>query len=124
MLLALPAYGVIIAHPSLAAIYAAQAAIAIPANLAGGALFTALTESFPARMRCTAVGTIYAVTIATFGGGTQFLLAALIHATHQPMMIAYYRLAAGLISLTGVLALPESAPRKMRTLLQPEAAPA
>jgi MFS family permease len=121
-LLVIPAYGVIVRHPSLLAIYAAVVVVGIPGNLAGGALYTAITESFPARMRCTAVGTVYALTIAGFGGTTQFLVAALVHGTGQPMMITYYRFVAGLIFLAGVLALPESAPGKIRASLRPEAA--
>ena len=109
----LPAYAMIIAHPSALTLYAAVAAIAIPGGLAGGPLLVAISESFPPTMRCLAVGTIYAVAIAVFGGTTQVIVASLVHATHQPLAPAYYRLAAAIVGIGAMACLRESAPAKL-----------
>ncbi len=111
--LTLPAYGLVIARPTALTLYAAVAAIAVPGALAGGPLLVAITESFPPAMRCLAVGTIYAVAIMLFGGTTQFIVAALVHITHQPMAPAYYRLAAAIVGIAAMACLPESAPAKL-----------
>ncbi|HEY1414528.1 MAG TPA: MFS transporter [Caulobacteraceae bacterium] len=112
--LVIPIYSYLISHPTPFALYVCVAAIAAPTAFAGAPIILSITESFPARMRCFAVGVIYAVTIAVFGGFTQFAIAALIHATGQPMAIGYYRLAASVIMVVGMLILPESAPSRIR----------
>jgi MHS family citrate/tricarballylate:H+ symporter-like MFS transporter len=110
--LSVPSLAFALAHPSAGALYAATAMVAIPSGLAAAAILVAITESFPASMRCLAVGLVYAVAISVFGGTTQFVVAWLVDATHQPMAPAYYRLAASSVGLVGLLLLPESAPVK------------
>jgi MFS family permease len=109
----LPVYAFLITHPTPLALYAAVATLAAPAAFAGAPVILAITESFPARVRCFAVGVIYAVTIAIFGGSTQLAIAALIHTTDQPMAIGYYQLFAGAVMIVGMLILPESAPARL-----------
>jgi MFS family permease len=113
--LMLPALSFALAYPSAGALYAAVAVVAIPNGLGFAAILVAITESFPASMRCLAVGLVYAVAISVFGGTTQFMVAWLIHATHQPMAAAYYRVAASAVGFVALLLLPESAPIKRRT---------
>jgi len=60
------------------------------------------------------VGLVYAVAISIFGGTTQLIVAWLIHATGQPLVPAYYRVAASVVGLIGMLYLPESAPARLR----------
>ncbi|HEX7760076.1 MAG TPA: MFS transporter [Caulobacteraceae bacterium] len=113
----LPAFWMLIRHPSPLMLYAAMAATAIPTAMASAAALISITESFPPRMRSFAVGTIYAVAIAVFGGTTQFVVAWLLHATGQPMAPAFYRLAASLMGLTAMICLQESAPAKARAVI-------
>jgi MFS family permease len=112
--LVIPVYSYMVSHPTPLALYASVAAIAAPTAFSGAPIILAITESFPARMRCFAVGVIYAVTIAVFGGFTQLAIAALIHTTGQPMAIGYYRLGATVLMVIGMLILPESAPSRVR----------
>lgn len=106
----LPAYSLMLSRPSPFVLYAAVALVGVPAALAAAPVLVAITESFSPRLRSFAVGTIYAVAIAIFGGTTQVAVAALTHATHQPLAPAWYRLAATVLGLAAMLLLPETAP--------------
>jgi MFS transporter, MHS family, citrate/tricarballylate:H+ symporter len=117
----LPALTMILSLRSVLVLYAATAAVAIPSSVGGAPIIVSLTESFPASMRCLAVGLIYAVAISIFGGTAQFIVAWLVHATHQPMAPAWYRLVFSLIGIGAMLAIPESSPAKRRV---PSLAPA
>jgi MFS transporter, MHS family, citrate/tricarballylate:H+ symporter len=110
ILLMLPAYGYMVAHPSALTLYLATAAVSVPGALAGAPILVSITESFPSSMRCMAVGAIYALAVAMFGGTTQVVVAWLTHVTADPMAPTFYRLAAALIGLAAMLNLPESAP--------------
>ena len=117
--LLLPAFSFALAHPSALALYAATAVVAIPGSLGSAAILVAITESFPPRMRCLAVGLVYAGAISVFGGTTQFVVAWLVHFTHQPMAPAYYRFSASLVGLAALALLPESAPVRRSAGLTP-----
>lgn len=110
----LPALTMILSLHSVLVLYAATAAVAIPGGLGSAAIIVSLTESFPASMRCLAVGLIYAVAISVFGGTAQLIVAWLVHATNQPMAPAWYRLVFSLIGIGAALAIPESSPAKRR----------
>ena len=110
----IPAFVMVIAHPTPLILDLAVAAIAIPSSLGGAAILTALTESFPPRMRSLSVGLVYAVAISIFGGTTQLVIAWLIHTTGQPLAPAYYRVAASAIGLLAICFLPESAPIRLQ----------
>ena len=110
----LPALTAILSLHSVLVLYAATAAVAIPGSLGSAPIIVSLTESFPASMRCLAVGLIYAVAISIFGGTAQFIVAWLVHVTHQPMAPAWYRLVFSLIGIGAALAIPESSPAKRR----------
>ena len=109
-LLFVPVYALMLAHPPLPVLYAALAVQGIPGGIAGGAILVSIAESFRPAMRSFAVGTIYALTIAVFGGSTQFVVEALVQATHQPLAPALYRLAAAVIGIAAAVYLRESAP--------------
>jgi len=110
----IPAFMMVIAHPTPLVLDLAVAAIAIPSSLGGAAILTSLTESFPPRMRSLTVGLVYAVAISIFGGTTQVVVAWLIHTTGQPLAPAFYRVTASAIGLIALLFLPESAPIRLR----------
>jgi MHS family citrate/tricarballylate:H+ symporter-like MFS transporter len=64
-------------------------------------------EALPARIRAGAMGIIYAVAIAVFGGTTQVMLKALIRWTGSPVAPAWYMMIAILFGLAGALAIRE-----------------
>jgi len=110
----IPAFMLVIAHPTPLVLDLAVAMIGVPSSLGGAAILTALTESFPPRIRSLTVGLVYALAISVFGGTTQLIIASLIHATGQPLVPAYYRVAASVVGLIAMLYLPESAPARLR----------
>jgi MHS family citrate/tricarballylate:H+ symporter-like MFS transporter len=75
-----------------------------------------LTESLPASIRSGGVAVIYAVSIATFGGSTQFAVTWLIKTTGNPMAPAWYWMAALAIGLVAMCSVHESAPRRVAEL--------
>ena len=64
-------------------------------------------EALPARIRAGALGIVYAVAIALFGGTTQLVVRALIEWTKSPLAPAWYMMAAILVGLTGALLIRE-----------------
>ncbi len=72
-----------------------------------------LTESFPAAIRSGGLGIIYAFSIATFGGTTQYAVTWLIKVTKNPLVPAWYWTAALVIGLAGISLAQESAPYKV-----------
>lgn len=110
----IPGYWLIVHQPSAWTLYPVIALVTFASSLATTPLLTTITESFPARIRCSALAITYAVAITIFGGSTQFVLAWLIHYSGDPMAIAYYRAAAVAIGLVAVLMIAESAPARAR----------
>lgn len=82
-------------------------------SIATGGFYVALAESLPKSIRGGAFATIYAVSIATFGGTCQLVIRWLIHATGNPMSPAWYLLAATVIGQAAMMLIPESAPAKL-----------
>ncbi|MGX4694259.1 MFS transporter [Streptomyces sp. JNUCC 63] len=90
-----PVFGVLILS-TLLACFAAPSAATLPAL-------------FPTAVRYAAMGIGFNVAVAAFGGTTPLATAALVHATGNDMMPAFYLMAAGAIGLVTVKFLPESA---------------
>jgi hypothetical protein len=80
--------------------------------MGGGAFYAAVTETLPKRIRGGAFATIYAVSIAVFGGTTQLVITWLIHVTHSPMAPAWYLVGAVAIGQVARRLILESAPVK------------
>jgi MFS transporter, MHS family, citrate/tricarballylate:H+ symporter len=72
-----------------------------------------LTEGFPAAIRSSSVAVVYAISIATFGGSTQYAITWLIRATGNPLAPAWYWTAAAIVGVIAMTATHESAPRKL-----------
>jgi MFS family permease len=70
-----------------------------------GSIYAFLAEAFPRSVRSSGLAVLYAVSVAIFGGTTQFVVAWLIHWTENPMMPAWYQIAANLVSVVGILGL-------------------
>ena len=82
-------------------------------SMSTGAALTWLSEALRKEIRSAATGGVYAITVASFGGITQPLLAWLIHVTHQPLAPAYYLMATTLVGLAAMIAMTETAPGKL-----------
>lgn len=65
-------------------------------------------QALPARARAGAIGLVYALAIAIFGGTTQLLETLLIRWTGNPIAPGWYMMVAVMVALTGALAIPGS----------------
>jgi MFS family permease len=110
LILLLPAFYWIVEARSATALIVGSAILSLLSSVGGGAFYAALTESLPKRIRGGAFATIYAFSIALFGGTTQLVVTWLIHVTGNPMAPAYYWLIAATIGTAAAMAIIESAP--------------
>ncbi|MGH9574004.1 MAG: MFS transporter [Candidatus Acidiferrales bacterium] len=74
-------------------------------------MITWLTESFPPILRSQGVAVTYALSIATFGGTTQYAVAWLIDFTGSPLAPAWYWTIAAIFGVVAIIATRESAPQ-------------
>jgi MFS transporter, MHS family, citrate/tricarballylate:H+ symporter len=79
-------------------------------SLSTGAALIVLAEGLHKNLRSTGMGVVYAVSVALFGGGTQPLIAWLIHVTHQPLAPAFYLMVTTAIGIGAMLAVRETHP--------------
>jgi len=77
-----------------------------------GAFYAAVTETLPKHIRGGAFATIYALSIAIFGGTTQLIVTWLIHVTGSAMAPAWYLLGAAVVGHVARWLILESAPIK------------
>jgi MHS family proline/betaine transporter-like MFS transporter len=85
------------------------ALIALPVTFYVGNLASALPALFPTKRRYGAMGIAYNFSVAIFGGTTPFIIAALITATGDDMMPAYYLMGTSVIGAVAIFFLRESA---------------
>lgn len=107
-LLGIPAFLVMSEFRGAVALFSMTALLAMLMGLLTPASVTLLTEALPARIRAGALGTIYAVSIAVFGGSAQFLEQLLINKTGNPIAPAFYMTAAIGIGVIGIFMLEET----------------
>jgi MHS family proline/betaine transporter-like MFS transporter len=70
-----------------------------------GAMYAFLSEGFPKAVRSSGLAILYALGVTIFGGTTQFIVAWLIDWTKDPMVPAWYQIAANVASIVGVMLL-------------------
>ncbi|MBB4513915.1 MFS transporter [Paraburkholderia fungorum] len=69
-----------------------------------------LMEMFPASVRASGLSVIYSIGVALFGGSAQFIVTWLLAKTGNPMSLALYMVACGIVTICAMSSLPE--PRK------------
>ena len=111
LLVVLPAFWIIVHHPTPGVLYAASTILACLLDLSTGTMLVAVAEALPRRQRAGGFALIYAFAISVFGGSTQFILAWLIRVTGDPLTPAYYMIAALAVGVCAMIAIPETAPR-------------
>ena len=112
ILLAIPAYMAMVRFPSVGVVYAVAALIATLVAFTSGPGLISLTEALPKGVRSGAVGTIYAVAVAGFGGTTQFTIKWLTAVTGNPVAPAWYLTAALVMGAVAIWFMRETAPVK------------
>lgn len=98
-------------EPTRDTLYAVAAVIAALAALAAAPSFAAIPELLPRRLRASGLGIVYAIGVALFGGATQFVVAYLIGAFHDPTAPGWCVTATAALSAVAVWALPETRQR-------------
>jgi MHS family citrate/tricarballylate:H+ symporter-like MFS transporter len=99
---------------SVTTVYGATALLsALAAAMIAAALVT-IAESLPRSVRSTAFGTVYAVSVAVFGGFAQFNIKWLLDLTGNPVAPAWYLATALVLGGVAMTLVRESAPCKVR----------
>jgi MFS transporter, MHS family, citrate/tricarballylate:H+ symporter len=113
LLLTYPVFLWIVRAPGPASLLGGFGFMTLVGSLAASAIYATLIESLPKAIRGGVFATIYAVSIAIFGGTAQLIVTWLIHVSGDPLAPAWYLLAAGVIGFIALLMLPETAPVKV-----------
>ena len=108
----LPAFYLIAHYRTAATLLGATALLSSLVALSSCPVVTWLTESLPAAIRSSGVAIVYAVSIAAFGGTTQYAVTWLIKLTGNALTPAWYWTAATIIGIAAMFATRESAPLK------------
>jgi MHS family citrate/tricarballylate:H+ symporter-like MFS transporter len=119
LLLILPAFFWIVRTHGALAIIAGPVVLGFLGSMSTGAFYAAVTETLPKRIRGRAFATIYATSIALFGGTTQLVITWLIQVTGNAMAPAFYLAAATVVGQLALRLILESAP--VKTMAPPTA---
>lgn len=115
MLVTIPAF-LLLVHVRSGPVLLAVAAVLATAFVTGGAVtIMTVAESLPPRIRSGATATIYALSIAIFGGTTQVTIQWLTNWTGDAIASAYYMTAALVVGLAATALIAESAPLRRKS---------
>lgn len=110
LVLVVPCYVAIISWRSTATVYAITGLFGVLETVMIVPLLTTIAESLPRAVRAAGFGLVYAVSVAVFGGFTQFVIKALTDLTGNPLAPAVYLSVVLLVGGSAMLAVRESAP--------------
>jgi MFS transporter, MHS family, citrate/tricarballylate:H+ symporter len=113
LLLVLPLYAWMAVSHGMLALFCTTAVLVTLGGISFGPFAAALTESLPKAIRGSGFGTIYAISIAIFGGSAQSVVAWLIHVTRSPIAPAWYLVASGVCGLAATALMEETAPVRL-----------
>jgi MFS family permease len=111
-----PTFAWIVATRSEWVLIVAMTALSAAGGLNAGSFYAGLAESLPKAIRGSGFGTVYAVSIAAFGGTTQLVVTWLIHVTGSAMAPAWYLVGATAIGQVAYMLFRESAPGRAPAL--------
>jgi len=112
LLLIWPVFTLIVKNRDAVTLLAGNALLAAVHAFCAVTIVVAITESLRKDVRSLGLATIYATSVAVFGGSTQPIVAWLIHVTGDPMAPAWYMLGANVIGLVAALLMKETAPTR------------
>jgi MFS family permease len=106
LLVLYPAYlGITSPDATATTIITINALLNLVFSLGLGAMYVFLSESFPAPVRSSSLGLVYSLGVTIFGGTTQFMVAWLIDSTKDPMVPAWYQIAANIAAIVAIMLL-------------------
>ncbi|CAD6546396.1 MFS transporter [Paraburkholderia metrosideri] len=109
-LLIYPAIWTMNMYPSVPVALAIIALITAVSSFGSASMLLLLMEMFPASVRASGLSVIYSIGVALFGGSAQFIVTWLLARTGNPMSLALYMIACGIVTVCAMSSLPE--PRK------------
>jgi MFS family permease len=112
LVLLIPVFQWVVDSRSALALIVGPSLVSAIGGISGGAFYAALSESLPKRVRGSAFATVYAFSIAIFGGSTQLVITWLMHVSGSPMAPAYYLLVAYAAGTVAIALILESAPSR------------
>ncbi|MGH8148716.1 MAG: MFS transporter [Steroidobacteraceae bacterium] len=110
-----PMFAWVVAAPSAGSLIAGMTLLGVLSSLWIGSFLAALAEALPQPVRSTGFGTVYALSIAVFGGTTQLVVTWLIHLTGSSLAPAWYLIAATAVGQIALMLFPETAPARLST---------
>lgn len=110
MLVTIPAFLLLVYFRTGPVLLAVAATLTIAFVTGGAVTIMTVAESLPPRIRSGATATIYALSIAIFGGTTQVTIQWLTNWTGDMIAPAYYMTAALVVGLAATVPIAESAP--------------
>jgi MFS transporter, MHS family, citrate/tricarballylate:H+ symporter len=119
LILVWPLFAWMVATHSLFALYCSTAILVLLGGISFGPFPAALTESLPQVIRGSTFGTVYAVSIALFGGTAQPVNLWLLRVTGNPIAPAWYLIVAGLCGLVATVLISETAPVRLGLVAAP-----
>ena len=114
LILILPTFFWIVDTRSTVALLVGTIGLGFVSSINAGAFYAAVAETLPKRIRGRAFATIYASSIALFGGTTQLVITWLIKTTGSPLAPAWYLFAANIVGMIAIMLILESAPVKLQ----------
>jgi MHS family citrate/tricarballylate:H+ symporter-like MFS transporter len=112
ILLTIPGFLAMVHFHNASALFAITVLLGLLMGILTPPSATLFTEALPARVRAGALGTVYAFSIAIFGGSAQFVEQLLIDRTQSPIAPAYYMTFALAVGVVGVFMLRETAAKR------------
>ncbi|MGC8517104.1 MAG: MFS transporter [Steroidobacteraceae bacterium] len=109
-----PAFLWVVTARSVAALIGAMVMLNAAYSLRMGSFYAAFIESLPPNIRSGGFGTVYALSVAIFGGTTQLVVTWIIHVTGSAVAPAWYLIGFTLIGQIAYMLYPETAPVPLR----------
>jgi MFS transporter, MHS family, citrate/tricarballylate:H+ symporter len=108
---AIPVFHFLDQHRTATALLASTAVLTIFHIFGSSPATIHFAHALPARVRAGAIGIVYALAIAIFGGTTQIIETLLIDWTGNPTAPGWYMMGAVILALAGALFIPERRPK-------------
>ena len=107
----IPGFFAIMQFQGPMALYVTASLLGVVTGLAQPPVTVALCEALPRHLRSMGTGLVYATAITGFGALTPVVVTWLIHSLNDPLVPAWYMVAASAVGLVAMLLLKETAPR-------------
>ena len=113
LLIAVPAFAVLRAHPTAATILAVTFLLSALSSVNAAAIIVGIPESLPKAVRSAGLSIVYALAVSVFGSSTNFLVNLLIKVTDDKLSPAYYLAAFSVLGTAAALLMPETKGRDL-----------